>query len=260
MSCAYIKEKNFIIEEIKKAYAMFAKAGPAIINQKSDFDLVTDIDFNIERCLIESIHAAFPSDNIHSEETQSCQSIIDRTWTIDPIDGTCNMTHGIKLYGIQCSLIENNEIVVSSVYLPWFDETYWAVKGCGAYLNENRLTVSKNVLLNNAIISFGDYSHSKNANSSIQHGAIGVLFNQIAKIRMFGAACIDFSFVASSKTDGTVILTSDLWDIAPGVLICKEAGCDVRSFEGTLYKVGDYGVIATADNKLTDLILAAFKR
>ncbi|MDE7164947.1 MAG: HAD-IA family hydrolase [Clostridiales bacterium] len=250
----YSNELEFIKAEMLSAYKNHGNI-KLHTAQKSAFDLVTDIDINIEKQLTEAICKAYPNDRIHGEEFSASANIVGRTWTIDPIDGTCNMASGSKLYGMQCSLIVNNEIVLGIVYLPHLDEWIYATKGGGCYYNGERITVNSNITLNNAILSFGDYPHTKdNRIADIQHTAIKRLYPKIAKIRMFGAACMDFSFVAQGRTHGTVVITKNSWDIAPGIVICKEAGAIITNLNGTPYKLGDDGVVVAANDSLSNLI------
>ncbi len=256
----YEAEKNILVKAIEQIYIKYSRNGLGNVVQKTQFDLVTDIDCGIEYELAQIIRQNFPQDKIHGEETSSDQIIEGRTWTIDPIDGTCNMASSIPLYGVQCALFENSEVVFSIIYLPHFDELFFAEQGAGCYLNGKRVFVKQNEDINNAIVSFGDYPHLKVPDISLrQHKAIGYLYPRIAKIRMFGAACIDFSSVACGRTDGTVVITKNLWDIAPGILMCKEAGALLTNLDGEPYHFGDSGVVATAYPILADLIAEAFR-
>ena len=114
----YQKELAFITGKIREASRQFAASGPKDVRSKSAFDLVTEVDVNIERFLTESILAAFPGDKIHAEELSSQQTITGRTWVIDPIDGTCNFAHGIPTYGIQCCLFDGGEPRMAVIFLP----------------------------------------------------------------------------------------------------------------------------------------------
>lgn len=256
----YEAEKNVLMKAIKQIYQKYSRIGISNVVQKTQFDLVTDIDCGIERELTEIIHNSFPQDKIHGEETSNDQIITERTWTIDPIDGTCNMASSIPLYGVQCALFENFEVVFSIIYLPHFCELLFAEQGEGCFLNGRRVFVKQNSDINNAIVSFGDYPHLKVPDTSLrQHKAIGFLYPRIAKIRMFGAACIDFSSVASGRTDGTVVITKNLWDIAPGILMCKEAGALLTNLDGKPYRFGDNGVVVASSPALSTLIAEAFR-
>lgn len=254
----YQKEIDFIVTEMKKAYNMFF-SDKMDISQKSKHDLVTNIDNSIESYLSNMIKSMFENDKILGEEMSSSTRITDRTWTIDPIDGTCNMASDIELYGLQCSLIENHDIVVAAIYIPSFDYLITATKDSGCFLNGKRVYAKKNTDINNAIISFGDYPH-KNSDriAQWQHNAIKNIFNIISRIRMFGSAAIDFSFVATGKTDGTVVITRNLWDIAPGILICKESGATVVDLYGNDFSENSDGVIVGSDEKIVKLLVESF--
>ena len=114
----YTKELNFITEKIKEAYGLYAVSGPQDIRSKSAFDLVTEVDVNIEKHRTDAILAAFPGDKIHAEEMSSTQEITGRTWVIDPIDGTNNFAHDIPTFGIQCCLFDGGEPRMAVIWLP----------------------------------------------------------------------------------------------------------------------------------------------
>ncbi|MDD4111728.1 MAG: inositol monophosphatase [Herbinix sp.] len=252
----YKKELDFIKIRIRQACEIYSVSSSLVISQKAEHDLVTDIDYKIEAFIINGIREYFPDDSILSEETLSTQDILGRTWTVDPIDGTCNMAHGIPIYGVQCSLIENNEIVASAIYLSNFDDMYTTTINTGSYRNENRISVSHKSTIENAIISFGDYSHNNIPLADKQHAAIGNLYKKIAKVRFWGAACFDFSYVADGKTDGAVVLTNNLWDIAPGILLAKEAGAVITNIYGNPYSFSDEGVVVAANQEISDLLVS----
>lgn len=255
----YIRELEYITGKVREAYKLFAENPPEDIIQKTEFDLVTNIDIAIENFLVQGIKANFPDDNILSEELYAKNKVLNRTWTIDPIDGTCNMAHRIPLYGIQCALVDHNEIVMSVIYLPVYDELFSAVVHSGVMLNGQRVSANRISGVNNAIISFGDYSHSNMQNARIEHQAIGNLYNKIAKVRFFGAACVDFSYTAIGRVDGSVVITNNLWDIAPGLLLCKEAGMIVTNLDGEIHNLFDKGVVVSANCEIHELLIESLK-
>ena len=98
------------------------------INYKNKEDIVTNIDLFIENTIISEIKKKYPNDIILSEESHPDQLLTnDRIWTIDPIDGTSNFSHKFGLYCIQCSLIENLEILYSA-YIPELNMYFHAIK------------------------------------------------------------------------------------------------------------------------------------
>lgn len=256
----FTSEIEFITEKIRSAYKTYAECGASSVMQKSHFDLVTDIDINIEKYLSAEIVKKYPDDKIHGEETSSTQALVGRTWIIDPIDGTCNMARNICLHGVQCALFVDGEPALGVIYLPHTNEMFYASVGGGAFLNGEKIHVNAGVTINNVIASMGDYSHVNGEVAKRQHDSMGFLYPKIAKIRMFGAACFDFAYVAMGKTDCTVVITKNLWDIAPGVIICKEAGAIIRNLEGEEYSYGDEGVVASANEEIADLVDESYKR
>lgn len=256
----YSNELRLITEHMRIASKKWAAILPEHIHQKAEFDLVTDADQKIEQYLADVIAAAFPEDRIIGEEWSSDAVITGRTWTIDPIDGTCNFAQGAPLYAIQCALIDHGELVLGAIYLPQLDEMYTAVINQGCFRNGQPISCRKDITPNNAMVSFGDYTHSSVKLARYQHNMILKLYPQIAKIRMFGSAAIDFAFVASGRTNGTVVITKNLWDLLPGIILCREAGAHVTNLDGQSYHFGDTGVIASGNDAVKTLLLDSSER
>ena len=254
----YTKELEFITEKFKEAYTKFAVAGPQDIRSKSAFDLVTEVDVNIERFLTDAILAAFPGDKIHAEELSSSQEIVGRTWVIDPIDGTCNFAHNIPTYGIECCLFEDGQPQMAVIYLPCQDEMYTAMAGCGCFLNGKQVFVDKTVTADTAVISVGDFTHKSDRLAALQYKAVGYLYPRVAKLRMYGAASVDYAFFVSGRLSATVFTTRNLWDIAPGILMSQEAGAIIMGLDGIPYDYSKEGVMLAANEEIAKLMKEAF--
>lgn len=241
---AYSAEKDFIIKELHRAAVLFCECpAPERIASKSAFDVVTDIDTGVEAKLIKAIKFTFPEDTIISEEKYPRVKPGERTWVIDPIDGTSNMAHGSPLYGLQAAFCVNGEPVLAAMNLPGLGLKLHAIKGEGAYLNNKRIEL-KPFESTLSTVSFGDFSHKSVKVAKAQARAMRKLYPLLGKIRMFGAACIDFSFAAMGVTDGAVLLAKKPWDVLPGALLCAEAGLKVTNLGGEPYKTGDFGILA----------------
>ena len=254
----YEKELRFIVEKIKEAYNRFAVTGPQDIRSKSAFDLVTEVDVNIEKHLTEAILAAFPGDKIHAEEMSSTQEITGRTWVIDPIDGTNNFAHDIPTYGIQCCLFDGGEPRMAIIWLPCQDELYTAIEGQGCYLNGQKVTVNKAFTADTAVISVGDFTHKSDRLAALQYKAVGYLYPRVAKLRMYGAASVDYAWFVSGRLAATVFTTRNLWDIAPGILLSREAGAIIMGLDGKPYDYSKEGVMLAANEEIADLMQKAF--
>lgn len=251
-------ELEFITSHITAAFERFAARGASDVRQKGTFDLVTEVDVNIETFLTEAILEAFPGDRIHGEELSSAQPVEGRTWVIDPIDGTVNFAHGIPLYGIQCCLFVDEEPKLAVIYLPRQQEMYTAVAGYGCFLNGEKVTVDSSVTAKNAVISTGDFTHKSDRLAAIQYRAVGYLYPRVAKLRMYGTAAVDFGFFVTGRLSATVFTTRNLWDIAPGILMSKEAGGIVLGLDGKPYDFSKDGVMVCANEAVATLMTEAF--
>lgn len=254
----YTKELEFITDKVREAYTTFAATGPQDIRSKSAFDLVTEVDVNIERFLTDAILEAFPDDKVHAEELSSSQEIVGRTWVIDPIDGTCNFAHDIPTYGIQCCLFEDGQPQMAVIYLPCQDEMYTAMASCGCFLNGKQVFVDKTVTADTAVISVGDFTHKSDRLAALQYKAVGYLYPRVAKLRMYGAASVDYAFFVSGRLSATVFTTRNLWDIAPGILMSQEAGAIIMGLDGMPYDYSKEGVMLAANEEIAKLMKEAF--
>lgn len=253
----YEKELGVLKSAINDAYKTYCKKDFKVLD-KGAFDLVTEVDLNMEKSISASILKEFPSDKILGEEFSGNTVPSGRTWTIDPIDGTINFAHHSPFCGVQCALLVDGEIVVSVIYLPYFNEWYTAIKNGGAFLNGKPISVHK-VSCSGAIIAFGDFSRKLVGLAERQYGAIGKLYKKVLRVRMFGASCLDFSSIASGRVHGVVLTTRNLWDIAPGALLVTEAGGAVKNVYGGEYRAGDDGIVAAATEELVDMIVDAMR-
>ena len=255
---SYEKELQFITEKIKAAYGRFAVSGPQDVRSKSAFDLVTEVDVNIERFLTDAILSAFPGDKIHAEEMSSTQEITGRTWVIDPIDGTNNFAHDIPTFGIQCCLFDGGAPRMAVIWLPRQDELYTAIEGRGCFLNGKQVSVNKDFTADTAVISVGDFTHKSDRLAALQYKAVGYLYPRVAKLRMYGAASVDYAWFVSGRLAATVFTTRNLWDIAPGILLSQEAGAIIMGLDGKPCDYSKEGVMLAANEEIATLMRDAF--
>ncbi|MBR2616073.1 MAG: hypothetical protein IKC69_05290, partial [Clostridia bacterium] len=213
------------------------------VSDKGAFDVVTDVDRRIELYFKSELARVFPGDTLHGEEFSSDMPLSDRTWILDPIDGTYNFATGSPHYGHQAALWDRGAVQVSVIFLPVFDEMYEAVKGHGAFCNGKRLFVS-NRRFEDSILSFGDYPHKRPDDVRDQKRLMEKSFPIVARLRMFGAASVDFAYLAAGRTEGVVLFTRNKWDIAPGWLLASEVGAAVLGPEGEDYSFDCCGIIA----------------
>ncbi len=248
-------ELLFIQNAMRMAYSLFGNKCEKI-NDKGCFDLVTDLDVSIERYISLQIHEHYPKDSILGEELCQNSAIKGRTWTVDPIDGTVNLANRIPIYGIQCSLLEDEIPMLGVIFFPETDIMCYAEKGKGAYIHGRKINCSLNESLHHSVITMGDFSHSNNDRFIRQIQILQRLAPEVAKIRMVGAASYDFFLLATGSTCAHIMFSRNLWDIIPGLLISQEAGAVVTNLDGYPYSFRDDSLLIAANKPLSDQLLS----
>ena len=207
------------------------------VSRKGPADFVSKADQQAERTIYDELLHARPDWGFLMEEGGEIAGDPDKPrWIIDPLDGTSNFLHGIPHFAISIAVEETlpngkTEITSALVYQPLTDESFWAEKGRGAWLQDQRLRVSARRDMSEALIATGIpyLGHGDFAQWSRIFGAVAP---EVAGIRRFGAASLDLAWVAAGRFDG--FWESDLapWDVAAGMLIVREAGGFVTDFRG----------------------------
>ena len=204
---------NIMIKASEKASKVlirdFGEIEKLQVSRKGPTDFVTNSDIKSEKIIIEELKKARPNYSIISEENGSeTNKDKDNTWIIDPIDGTVNFLHGIPHFAISLALRTNDEIVSGLIFDPIKNELFYAEKNNGAFFNNHRIRVSKKNNINDCLFATG-----------------GKLENEVdISYRKSGCAALDMAYVASGRYDGYFQKNLNLWDIAAGVILVKEAG------------------------------------
>jgi myo-inositol-1(or 4)-monophosphatase len=197
---------------------------------KGDFDLVTEADRASERLVVERLVAHYPDHAIVAEEGGGHESASEYRWFVDPLDGTTNFAHGYPAFNVTMALAKGDEIIVGVVYDPLRDEMFAAEKGSGAWLNEQRMHVSKARRLADSLVSTGFPSKKRSQNVNIH------FYHQLAMsthgVRRGGSAALDLSYVACGRLDGFWEFGLNPWDLAAGTLLVSEAGGVVSDMKG----------------------------
>ena len=252
---SYQLEKNLIencFNHINETYLTNEALTKSQHYQKGIKDVVTDIDFAVEKYLIAKIKELFKDDTIISEEFNPNNTVSNRSWVIDPIDGTINFSLGSPIFGCQVALIENDEPVFSYIYLPKLNQRYYAIKGEGAYLNNVKLQVNSSIPLENAVISLGSFSNKNQLLADYEHDLLKILQKGVMNTRMFGSSAFDMTAVSSSHVQAHFLFTKNLWDITPGLLICLESGVIVTKVDGSPYELGYPSYLLSSNKEITD--------
>ncbi len=219
-------------------------ASTLAIEMKGDKDLVTEVDKESERLIVEHLLSRFPGHDIIAEEGAYLHAGSPCRWIIDPVDGTTNYAHGYPWFCSSIALEVEGELVVGVIYNPIYDELFTALKGEGAYLNGNRLSVSTRMPLSNSLLGTG-FPYDC-ATDPANNFANFITFQKSARgIRRAGAAALDLAYVAAGRLDGFWELKLKAWDVAAGVLMIREAGGVVTTFDGSTYDVFNDKIVAS---------------
>ena len=210
---------NIMIKSAEKASKSiirdFGEVEKLQVSKKGPRDFVTKTDKQVEKILIEELIKSKKNYSFLSEEIGSINNKDrDNVWIIDPIDGTTNFLHGIPHFAISIALQFKKEIVSGLIFDPIKDEMFFAEKNKGAFLNNNRLRVSKRNSLDDCLFATN---------------CDGVKFGDL-NMRYSGCVSLDLAYVASGRLDGFFQNQINIWDIAAGVLMVQEAGGVVNNF------------------------------
>lgn len=201
------------------------------VSRKGPGDFVTKTDKKVEKIIIEELEKARPKYGFIAEESGERKNESEFNWVIDPIDGTSNFMHGIPHFAISIALEKNGEVISGIVCDPIKNETFYAEKGRGAYLNNRRIRVSSRKSLDEVIGLYGCPPILKiDGNKFLDQ--IKKASSQIHKLRNYGSAALDFAYVAAGRADFAWYDHLNYWDYAAGKIILLEAGGTITDFAG----------------------------
>ncbi|MCM4082121.1 inositol monophosphatase family protein [Paractinoplanes hotanensis] len=184
-------------------------------------DVVSDVDIASERLIVEALHAAWPDDAVQAEEGNGRAGSSGWNWVIDPLDGTRNYISRTGPWSVCIALYEGDEPRVAVVHEPVANETFSAIDGGGASLNGEKITVSGGPPLAEALVGV---SFQPNPATKERAGkVIRELLPVCGDIRRLPAA-LNLVYLAAGRLDAGLALDTNLWDIAAGALIAREAG------------------------------------
>jgi myo-inositol-1(or 4)-monophosphatase len=207
------------------------------VSRKGPADFVSMADKRSEQTIVEELRNARSDWGLLVEEAGEIEGNPEKPrWIVDPLDGTTNFLHGVPHFAISIAVEEKkpgggSEISHALVYQPLTDESFWAEKGRGAWLQDARLRVSARRDLSESLIGTG-IPHCGRGDAARWASIYAAVGPQVSGIRRFGSAALDLAWVAAGRMDGFWEDDLDPWDTAAGVLLVKEAGGFVTDYRG----------------------------
>ncbi len=226
---------NFALDTAREAGALlmdfFGGLSPDQIGYKGIRNVVTAADTASEKLIVGRIRTRFPEHDVLAEEGAGRRTGSPRRWIIDPLDGTVNFAHGVPIFCVSLALEIEGVVRVGVVHAPYLRETFCAVEGGGARLNDEPCRVSNRDEMRYALLATGfAYMRDRVSHNNLDN------FNRLSLaaegVRRTGSAALDLCYVACGRYDGFWELFLSPWDVAAGALMVREAGGRVTDVAG----------------------------
>ncbi len=226
---------NIMIKACEKASKViirdFGEIENLQVKKKGPKDFVTKTDKHVEEILIDELTKSKKNYSFIAEETGIINNLDkDTFWIIDPIDGTTNFLHGVPHFAISIALKIKNEIISGVIFDPIKNEIFYGEKNNGSFFNNQRIRVSKKNDLTECLFATNH---------------LGAKFSDL-NLRYTGCAALDLAYVASGRFDGFFHNNINIWDIAAGVIILKEAGGEVNDLDK--FEINNIDIRASSSN------------
>ena len=238
------------VESIAKEAGAFLKSQQTTFSQervslKSLNALVSDVDENTERLLVDRLSELLPEAGFLTEEATTIQAAEKEwVWIIDPLDGTTNFVHGLPIYSVSIALKHKDSLVIGVVYEVGMDECFSAYAGGGARLNGQPIQVTTTSTLDKSLLATGfpyyDFEHIE----GFQH-TLATFYKSTRGLRRIGTAAVDLAYTACGRFDGYFEYGLSPWDVAAGIVLVREAGGLVSDFSGGPEAIASKSIVAT---------------
>ena len=235
-----------IIKNSCDAYFNYDSSSPSMIRTK---------DYDLRESITSQLKSTFYGDVVVTQMAKEATFAAHRTWTLEIHGAKKHIERNSKFFGIQLSLIEAKDIVLSVIYLPFLDELYTATLGGGAYLNGTQIKINPRPV-RDAIVGFGEFNRFDEAASTLQMEMVKNIRHVIDEVYMTGSNALNFAYLASGKINGYVNFTNNVCALNPGILLCQEAGAYISNAEGTNYSYANSNIVVADSPDL----LAAIKQ
>jgi myo-inositol-1(or 4)-monophosphatase len=202
------------------------------VSKKGPADFVSAADRRAEEILVEELSMGRPGYGFLLEEGGEIKGTDpSHRFIIDPLDGTTNYLHAIPHFAISIALERDGHLVAGVIYDPIRDEMFRAEKGKGAFMNDMRMRVSARTDLTTSLLATGIPFKGKPGHAQFLR-ELHCMSQQVSGVRRFGSAALDLAWVAAGRYDGFWERNLQLWDIAAGIVLMREAGGLVSDMSG----------------------------
>ena len=252
MSISLIELEQVVREAGTIALTYFKDLKNVTIDKKSPRDFVTAADVAVEAFLKQTLTEKYPEYGFWGEESGKSANQTNR-WIVDPIDGTHSFSKGQYFWSISVALEMNHQLIMGAVYAPALNDYYCAEQGKGAWKNGESIHVSDETSLANSMIATG-FACLRSYLTDNNLERFGRVAQQTTGQRRFGSAAMDLCLVADGQVDAFWEQELNLYDVAAGALIAREAGATITDFQGNA-GIFPKHILATNGKILDQLLL-----
>ncbi len=223
---------NVMVKAARKAGRSLVKDFQEVenlqVSAKSAGDFVSRADIAAKKIIKEELTEARPTYGWLGEESDPVAGQDPtRRWIVDPLDGTTNFLHGLPHWAVSIALEHKGQIVAGVVFDASKDELFVAEKGKGAWMNDRRIRVSDRHRMIESIYATGlPFAGRSDLPATLSD--LAQVLPACAGVRRWGAASLDLAYVAAGRYDGFWERSLNIWDIAAGLILAREAGALVE--------------------------------
>lgn len=254
------KLKYICIEALTvvKQAASFIKTNLDLVSndqviEKGTNSLVSYVDQQAERILVEGLSKILPDAGFITEEEMINQEQKALTWIIDPLDGTTNFLHSIPYFSVSVALYDGEKIIIGIVHEVIQDEVFHAIDGQGAYKNGTLISVTQRKDFHDVLIGTG-FPYKTEHTVQGHFDALSLVLQKTRGFRRIGSAALDLCYVACGRFGAFYEHTLNAYDIAAGSLIVQEAGGLISDYKGENNWLFEGEILATAPQFKTEML------
>lgn len=231
--------------------------------EKAPADLVTEADFAAQQAIEERLRADFPDFYFIGEESEApslappAMHAEAYCWIVDPLDGTTNFVHGLDNYCVSIALRQGADIILGVIYDPNRDQLFHGLRGQGAFVNGERLQVSRTEQLSQALVASSFAARVPPESPEVRR-FVQVLHRARA-VRRLGSAALNLCYVAAGQLDAYWATSVQLWDVAAGLLLVDESGGTLSDITGEPLDLDAPQFLVAATRPLHDEMLRTLR-
>ncbi|MGH8662154.1 MAG: inositol monophosphatase family protein [Burkholderiales bacterium] len=247
---------NIAVRAARRAGSVINRASRNLdavaFREKAVNDFVSEVDREAEQAVIRTLREAYPGHSILAEES-GASGKSEYQWIVDPLDGTTNFIHGFPQYCVAIALKHREIVTQAVVYDPARNDLYTATRGRGAFLNDQRMRVSKRIHLRSSLIGTG-FPFRQLEHMEAYLAILRDVMKGAAGVRRAGSAALDLAWVAAGRLDGFWEFGLSPWDMAAGALLITEAGGLVGDLAGESRYLETGNIVAGSQKIFVELL------